>query len=107
MFNKIRACLLSAALAVAALGATPAPAEAALVNGWNLFRVSYCYAVKAAPGTGFALMYVVDISGDFIIVTDEIIIAATAQLCANGNAFWINLSLPDTILAVEFVPGLQ
>jgi hypothetical protein len=104
--NKIRACLLSVALAVGVLGATPAPAEATLVNGWNLFRVSYCYAVKA-PGVGFALMYVVDTSGDFIIVTDEIIIAAAAQLCANGNAFWIDLSLPDTILAVEFVPGLQ
>jgi hypothetical protein len=41
MFNKIRACLLSAALALAAWIAIPTPAQA-LVNGWNLFRISYC-----------------------------------------------------------------
>lgn len=107
MSSKMRACFLSAALAVASLGTSPTPAEAALVNGWNLFRIDYCYAVKGAPGAGFSAMYVVDVSGEYIIVTDETIIGTAAILCGDGNAFWINITLPGTINAFEFVPGLR
>jgi hypothetical protein len=79
-------------------------ANAALANGWNLFRINSCYASKAGA---IPYIYVFDAAGDYILILAPEDLAAIALFCANGNAFWVNLTLPSTINAFDFIPGLH
>jgi hypothetical protein len=94
--------LVSAALAAAALCAAPKPAEATLVNGWNFFRIADCYA-SSQNGIDFIFAY--DARGDFIFTDNPFYIGTTAQFCANGDAFYVNITVGSPrVNAFAFYP---
>lgn len=97
--------LLSATLIAAALmiGGSHA-AKATLMNGWNLFSISSCFASRS---NGLPYIFVFNTVGDFILITDELTIPTAAKFCADGNGFWVNVTLPMTINAFDFQPGLH
>jgi hypothetical protein len=108
MLKKIRAVLLAGLLGAVALVSNPTPADAALANGWNLFHIAWCYASKTTDGRPF--LWIVNPSNDVLVVIENPIAPDTvsiAKFCADGNGFYVHLTLPSTINAFEFVPGLR
>ena len=97
--------LLSAILVVAALvmGGSHT-AKAMLVNGWNFFSISECFA---SSSNGIPFIFVFNTVGDSILITDPLFIPTAAKFCVDGNGFFVNLTLPRQINAFFFEPGLS
>jgi hypothetical protein len=100
--KRVRTATLVAAVAAALLIGGIGKAHAFTI-GWNLIRVSACYAVSIL---GVDYLYVYPTTGGYLVTSDPIAVSAGAQFCANGNAFY---AYWDGALwnGVVMVPGLK
>jgi len=81
MRQRIAMILIAAGLFIFNIGSANA-----FVVGWNLVRVSSCVGFQIS---GVDYLFVYPITGGVISTIDPTTIAAAAQFCANGNAFYI------------------
>jgi hypothetical protein len=99
---SILRCLTAGLIAFALL--TYSSSAHALVNGWNLIRVLVCEGIQE-NGVDVLIIYPTG-GGSPLTTSDPVTVAAGAQFCANGNAFYAYLQ-NGIWTAVILYPGFK